>query len=302
MISVIICSRDAERMRVVSNNIAETIGTPFEIIGIDNASASMGICTAYNTGIDKANYDFLCFVHEDVFFETQDWGKRVMVHFADPKTGMIGVAGGDTKASVPSSWSPLIHGSEISIVQHTKTNTEPPRRISSSSFGIPPPIKCRVSCIDGVFMCVRKSVMQTCRFDTVTLPGFHGYDIDFSLQVNYAGYEVYVVFDIILHHFSEGSFDRDWLISAEAISGKWRWKLPFSVKELSHQDFIHQHWTAMRNLLQRLFDMKLSNFEITRIFLRYSFTRHFHLFHFLHFVRIIGMKWTGMLKAGYTLP
>jgi hypothetical protein len=44
------------------------------------------------------------------------------------------------------------------------------------------------------------------------LPGFHLYDIDFSLRVGQR-YKVAVSYDIIIEHFSEGAFSNEWLIS-----------------------------------------------------------------------------------------
>ncbi len=50
MISIIICSRDADYLRKVSENVAATIGVPYEIQAIDNSKGAYGICEAYNLG------------------------------------------------------------------------------------------------------------------------------------------------------------------------------------------------------------------------------------------------------------
>ena len=72
MLSIIISSYQPEFYLALEKNIAESIGIPYEIMKIDNPGI-MGICEAYNRGAEKAQYDFLLFLHEDVLFETQDW-------------------------------------------------------------------------------------------------------------------------------------------------------------------------------------------------------------------------------------
>ena len=77
MISIIISSANSKQLEEVSQNVAQTIGVPYEIISFNNADGSMGICEVYNKGTAKAKYDLLCFMHEDLLFKTMDWGKVV---------------------------------------------------------------------------------------------------------------------------------------------------------------------------------------------------------------------------------
>jgi hypothetical protein len=105
MISIIICSIDPCRLDQLNRNIEQTIGVPYELIPIDNSSNRYGLCQAYNLGAARAAYPILCFMHEDIAFETADWGLSVIRHLEDPSVGLIGVAGGDGRALVPCSWS-----------------------------------------------------------------------------------------------------------------------------------------------------------------------------------------------------
>jgi glycosyltransferase involved in cell wall biosynthesis len=268
----------------VQVNLSNTIGITYEVVVIENSKGGMGICEAYNRGVDMAVYDVFCFMHEDVHFDTVGWGQRVIEHLSDPSIGLIGLAGGDTKSWVPSSWPSYIHPSEISIIQHKRGSGKQEHIVRSGypdEFGQARP----AACIDGVWMCTRKDVLQKYRFDEKTLRGFHAYDIDFSLQVGQT-YKVCVVFDIIMHHFSEGSFDRIWLNNARLLSDKWRTTLPVTVRYLSHGDFVHQHWSVMRNYIYKLFELKYSRLSILWELVKYSRTRYFHLLHFLHFVKM----------------
>ena len=103
MLSIIISSYQPHYYIALEKNIADTIGIPYEIIKIDNPRI-MGICEAYNRGAEKAQYDFLLFLHEDVLFETQDWGKELIELLNLENCGAIGVAGTDYYGYVPYQW------------------------------------------------------------------------------------------------------------------------------------------------------------------------------------------------------
>ncbi len=288
MISIIICSRDKKVLETLASNIALTIGIAYETIVIENPNGSFGICEAYNKGAAKANFDILCFMHEDVIFETHDWGKKVLDHLADKSTGLLGLAGGHTKSLVPGSWPSYISENEMSLVQHYKDPSKSPEKIIQTGATVPgKPAK--VACIDGVWMCTRKDVFSRNRFDEQNFKRFHGYDIDFSLQVNQA-YHVYVVFDILLHHYSEGSFNREWLTENIRLSNKWKNQLPFSVKTVSREDLIRQHWTCMHIFINQMIDMKCTTCYVLRQFANFSFNRFFHLRHFLFGCKVIFQK------------
>ena len=74
MISVLICSIDTELLNNVRTNIAETIGVPFEILYLDNRNEKKGICQVYNELAERARFPYLCFLHEDVILNANDWG------------------------------------------------------------------------------------------------------------------------------------------------------------------------------------------------------------------------------------
>jgi glycosyltransferase involved in cell wall biosynthesis len=289
MISVIICSANKHLSDKLAVNIEKTIQSPFEIIIIDNSQNPRGICEVYNTGALQAIYPVVCFMHEDIYFETIGWGPKITAHLNDDRIGLIGVAGGDTKSRVPSSWSSLIFASEICLVQHFKDKCRPPERFMRTGYPHDHSSCKPVTCIDGVFMCTRRDIFDKYKFDDKTFTGFHGYDIDFSLQVS-GEYRVCAISDIIIHHFSEGSFNKAWLENAIKLSEKWKKQLPKSVRNLSKSDYVHQHWTAMRSFLEKLISLDYKLPVILIYFFRYSFNRYFHLRHWLHFLKVIFIK------------
>jgi hypothetical protein len=273
MISVIICSVNPVSLANIKKNIQETIGIPYEIIDIDNSKNQYGICKAYNEGGAKARFPILCFMHEDISFETQHWGDLVCRHLADDSTGLLGIAGGDAKSLVPSSWSVPIISNEINLVQHYKSNKAPVERIVTTNPNVPGPKK-KVVALDGVWLCTKKEVFDQFKFDEINFAGFHGYDIDYSLQVN-TRYDLYVVFDIVIHHFSEGTPDKKWIDSAIRVSSKWKHRLPVSVYHLPISSYNLHHWQSLQVFIYRLFNLDYNYFIIIKFYLVYSFTRFF---------------------------
>jgi hypothetical protein len=224
-------------------------------------------------------------MHEDIFFDTNGWGQKVAAHLSSKEFGLIGLAGGGIKSRVPSSWASLIYSSEINYVQHFK-NTEKELKILRTGSPEDASVIKKVVCIDGFWMCTTREVFARHQFDEKIFRGFHGYDIDFSLQV-FTEYKVGVVFDITVHHFSEGSFDKTWLVNAIAVSKKWGDALPFSVTALSDEILRRQHWTTMQSFIDNMLLLEYSLPQIWKYYFKYAAGKYFYWKHFLHFSKYI---------------
>jgi hypothetical protein len=279
MISIIACSRNAQLLKNISENIARTIGVPYELIPIDNSLNQFGICKAYNMGGDKARYDILCFMHEDISFETNSWGIIVVDMLRNKSTGILGIAGGDAKSLVPSSWSVPARSCEVNIIQHRKNGNPEKERILITMQGAESDFK-EVCVLDGVWLCTRKEIFEEYRFDEINFPGFHGYDIDYSLQIS-RKYKAYVLFNIQIEHYSEGNPNKEWVKSAISVSEKWRSQLPASIYPLERSEFALHHWKTIRNFMEHLIRLQYSGTIIIKYFLTYSFSRYFSLRRFL---------------------
>lgn len=93
MFTVICCSVDPAAARRLEKNIAATCGCPYEFIAHDNRINGDGLCKVYNRCAAAARYDMLCFVHEDVEFQTEGWGQIIAAKLAEADCGVIGFAG-----------------------------------------------------------------------------------------------------------------------------------------------------------------------------------------------------------------
>ncbi len=295
MISIIICSVNQQLLNKLTVNIAETIGVAYEIIAINNKGSNDGICKVYNKGGESAVFPILCFIHEDILFETRNWGGIIIEHLKDSSIGLLGIAGGDTKGLVPSSWSSSFISNEINVIQHNHIGNDIAEHIvitENNNYQT----KKKAATLDGVFLCTRKEIFKQCKFDENNLKGFHGYDIDFSLQV-FSTHDVVVVFDILLHHFSEGKPDKTWVDSALIVSKKWRKQLPVSIHSLSPADFNFYHWKSLQMFLEKLFRLNYSYYKIIFFYIRYSFTRYFTVRRFLSMGKyVIGSMYERSYK------
>ena len=278
MISVIICSINPVLLSQLALNIEQTIGVPYEMLTFENRKAGKGLCSVYNQLGKQAKYDILCFIHEDVLFETKNWGKKVGHHLSSEKTGLIGVAGGDAKSSVPSTWSTVFRSKEMNVMQYDK-QSRTVKQLNLSA-GNSTDNATDAVCLDGIFLCTKKEVFIEFKFDEERLSGFHGYDVDYSLQV-FMKYKVKVVFDVLMTHYSAGNVNKSWMESTLIIAKKWRPHLPLSVYEWSKEESDFYHWKSLQVFLQNLFLLHYPYFKIVLYYLKYSFTEHFSLRRFL---------------------
>jgi GT2 family glycosyltransferase len=277
MLSIIICSGNPEMLRNVSLSIQQTVGIPFEIIAIDNVNGKYGICKAYNIGAAKAKYDHLCFMHEDIHFETRNWGINVLNHLQDKSVGLIGVLGADPKLKIPSFKTNFNLKVEANLIAYS--NSVPIPTFTTVDPHDRSIIK-QVTAVDGIWMCTRKDVFKKFQFDDITLTGFHGYDIDFSLQV-FQEYRVCVVFDVLMHHYSGGNPDRKHLQEKLKLNRKWRKKTPLSFRNYTKKELSSFHWAAMHSFTEHLFTLQYKKAYIIRLFCYFSLNKFFKLRPFL---------------------
>jgi len=224
MISVIVCSQKDPQWLVHRNHIARSIGSHYEYIAIDNRKNEKGICAAYNEGVSRARGDICVFVHEDVFFVTQSWGKVLLDTFANnEECGMVGVAGTQFLFAHNPFWAaagrPFIHGK---VIHENKKSDKRILTVFSRDE-----IDTQVVALDGLFFAVRRSLFDTISFDEKTFDQFHFYDLDIGMQVQNT-HTLLCTKDILVKHLSGGSFNEKWRAYAVLFLRKYKKQLPFS--------------------------------------------------------------------------
>ncbi|TPG72260.1 glycosyltransferase [Hymenobacter nivis] len=221
MISIIICSRDKNVLALASQNVADTIGLPYEIIAIDNSQGQYGICAAYNKGASQSKYDILCFMHEDLQFNTNNWGQLVAEILKDNSIGALGVAGGKWNIKAPISWWGC--GNKYVSINIDENDKKGYNKVTYSN---PEQSKLvDVAGLDGLWICSKKDVWQKYPFDAVTFTDFHFYDIDYCANI-FNEYRICVTYDINIRHFSRGNINDSWFINADKFYNKHKQRLP----------------------------------------------------------------------------
>jgi hypothetical protein len=267
MISIIICSASTEELKQVSQNIDLTIGVPYEIIGINNSDGKRGICEVYNEGKRKAKYDTLCFMHEDIEIKTENWGVNVLNIFTENKEiGVVGVAGGGYKALAPSGWYCVEYNSPDksfqNVIQGFKLKSKP----EVHAYHNPYLQKLsEVVCVDGMWFCARKNILNDKPFDEDMLKGFHGYDVDFCLSI-FGKHKIVVTYDILMKHSSEGNFNKEWLNDLLKLHRKWNAHLPMTVtKSVSQEELYFTEKRALKNVIEQMLEWEYSFSEVQRM-------------------------------------
>lgn len=251
MLSIIVCGRQAHPSSELLCNLEHTVGVPFELIHIDNSQCERSIQQAYAEGAQKANFPNLCFCHDDIQFENQDWGKNLLTHLCESKVGIIGVAGSHFQPDTPAGW--WTSGQFSQYIIHSCSRTKKTRHFDNYN-----PFKAislvQAITLDGVFLGMRRETWLKLK-PFPLIPKFHGYDTELSLQAIQLGLFNFVAFDILTHHSSEGSFNRDWLSSVMILHNRWTHILPLSTPQegWSHaQEAQQRGWAEFLALSLRL--------------------------------------------------
>jgi len=256
MISIIICSKQGFISEQLHSSIKKTIGVPYELIVIDNSKNQYSIFEAYNIGVKQAKNDYLCFMHEDILYHSNDWGKSIINHLLKSEIGLIGLAGSYYLLAMPTPWFEA-QPAALNFIQ-----TSPKDQKSSVHYRIQEDQQ--VICVDGFWFCSRKDVFKKVSFDSESYSGFHFYDMDISMQVHTSGYKIWVVSDILIEHFSEGSQNKQWIDSAYIFYHKWKAKLPVNINpSLKKKSFIN-----IRAYKDLLFQYKINHCPISKELLK----------------------------------
>ena len=178
-ISIIICSIKPERFdKVCANYHALLSGVQHEIIGIHDARS---LSEGYNRGIRRATGEILVFSHDDIEIVSSDFAAKLLAYLT--RYDLIGVAG--TTRLLGGNWLyagwPYIHGQ----VGSPGTN---PGGIRVRVFQIRGAATENAQAMDGIFLAVRREVVERIGFDEMTFDGWHLYDLDFTYSAYLAGF------------------------------------------------------------------------------------------------------------------
>ena len=183
---------------------------------VNNGEKSLS--QVYNEIIDESTNDIIIFCHDDLEFDTSNWGKRIIKHFVKSDFGILGVAG---TTEIPKSgmwWEDK--RKMIGIVNHKHEGKKWESKYSKS-WGDDISESCIV---DGLFIAIDKTKIKE-RFDE-SVEGFHFYDVYFSVKNFLGGVKIGVIFNVRLTHLSIGQTNESWEEKRQVFSTEYEDKLP----------------------------------------------------------------------------
>ena len=204
--------------------IKKSCGIPkAEIIPFENPGTH-SLTEAYNIILEKSTNDIVVLCHDDIYFEKNNWGNKILKHFKrNPEYGILGVAG-STKLSSSAKWwgdPTRMRG----IVNHEHEGKKWESKYSNSLGNNIDP----VVLVDGLFMVLDKTKIKH-NFGK-EVKGFHFYDVDFCFKNFVDGVNVGVIYDIRITHKSVGQTNQQWENNREEFALKHSNILPVRVKQ-----------------------------------------------------------------------
>lgn len=219
MISVIYSTREDNQKHL--QHIKDTCGVhKMEVIQYIN-NGEYSLTELYNKALQETTNNIVVFCHDDIIFETNNWGRKILKHFKrNPEYGILGVAGSTYLPKSGKWWE--IPYSMKGIVNHKndgkKWESRYSKEIGNSLYD--------VTLVDGLFFCVDKNKIKK-SFDE-NVKGFHFYDINFCFDNFNEGVKIGVLTDVRLTHLSIGETNEEWDKNRIKFSETYVDKLPIS--------------------------------------------------------------------------
>jgi len=188
------------------------------------------IFQSYNALIDRASQypelEALVLVHQDTEIVDHDFCERVRGALADPDVGLVGCVGAVGVRSI-AWWEGSV--SAASFVHRYDDHGGGDLPAFSWAWGDAPPYARtgEVDTLDGFLLVLSPWVVRNVRFDE-SLGQFHGYDLDYCLQVRAAGSKVITTEFRAVHHHSLEPFNdpEAWIDAHIRVAEKWEGVIP----------------------------------------------------------------------------
>lgn len=235
-ISIVISSHlSKDENKKFESHLLKTIGLNKPEILIYENFNEYSLTEIYNIGLHESKNDIVLFIHNDIFFNTQNWGKILLNKFQSSDYGILGVAGTTDLSETGIWWD---HKSKmIGSVNHKHNNKTFESKYSNSyNKEI---IECVV--VDGLFIAVNKNKIETGFIET--FKGFHFYDISFCIENYLNNVKIGVIFDIKITHYSIGMTNEEFNKNRELFIDIYNKELPLKLKVKEIKDFYNKKIT-----------------------------------------------------------
>jgi hypothetical protein len=183
---------------------------------------TQSLSEVYNEIINESSNDVVVLIHDDLEFDTKNWGDKLLKGFQkNPEFGIVGLAGTKFLPSNAKWWT--VSSTMYGIVNH-KQNGKKWTSIYSADLGQ----KFEdVVITDGLFIALDKTKIKH-KFDE-TIPGFHFYDLGFTLKNYLDGVKVGVTTMVRVTHLSIGETNTQWEKNRQDFETKYQNQLPINI-------------------------------------------------------------------------
>jgi len=193
-----------------------------QIIPIEN-EGKYSLPEAYNMILEQATNDIVVLCHDDIYFDSKNWGSKILKHFKrSPEYGILGLAGSTQLPESAKWWEDFSKMKGIVNHEHEGKKWE-----SKYSTSLGNQID-DVVLVDGLFIVLNKKNIKQ-RFNE-EIKGFHFYDVDFSFRNFIEDVKIGVIYDVRVTHKSIGQTNEQWEQNRIKFAEKHKDLLPVKIK------------------------------------------------------------------------
>ena len=187
---------------------------------VNNGDKSLS--QVYNEIINESSNDVVVLIHDDLEFDTKNWGDKLLKGFQkNPEFGIVGLAGTKFLPSNAKWWT--VSSTMYGIVNHKQNGK---KWTSTYSADLGQKFE-DVVITDGLFIALDKTKIKH-KFDE-TIPGFHFYDMGFTLKNYLDGVKVGVTTMVRVTHLSIGETNSQWEKNRQDFETKYQNQLPINI-------------------------------------------------------------------------
>ena len=193
-----------------------------EIIPVEN-NGQFSLTEVYNKILKDSKNDIVILCHDDIYFDSKNWGQKILNHFKrNSDYGVLGLAGSTQLPSSAKWWEDFSKMRGIVNHEHGGKKWE-----SKYSPSLGNQIDDAVL-VDGLFIVINKNnIKQTFNEE---IKGFHFYDVDFSFRNFIDDVKIGVMYDVRVTHKSIGETNEQWEKNREVFAEKYKDILPVKIK------------------------------------------------------------------------
>jgi glycosyltransferase involved in cell wall biosynthesis len=193
-----------------------------EVIPFEN-NGEFSLTEVYNNILKHSSNDIVVLMHDDVYFDSKNWGSKILNHFKrNSDYGILGLAGTTNMPKSGRWWEDF--SKMKGIVNHEHGGKKWESKYSTSKGNQLDD----VVLVDGLFIVVnKKNIKQNFNEE---IKGFHFYDVDFSFRNFIEDVKIGVMYDVRVTHKSIGQTNEQWEKNRGVFAKKYEDILPVKVK------------------------------------------------------------------------